>query len=82
MIKIFVTALSVMCLASAHEVHTGQCPGFTPMAGFDWEKVSLASLVEEADGVVLMFYCICVHKTLLRCTLSFSDYSFPPVSGT
>jgi len=21
-------------------MHTGQCPGFTPMAGFDWEKFS------------------------------------------
>jgi len=40
MIRIFVATLSVMCLASAHEVHTGQCPGFTPMAGFDWEKFS------------------------------------------
>ena len=40
MLRFLVTTLSV-CLVSAHEMHTGQCPGFTPMAGFDWEKVSL-----------------------------------------
>ena len=50
MIRLLVTTLSV-CLASAHEMHTGQCPGFTPMAGFDWEKVSLV-LTRQ-----MVFYC-------------------------
>ena len=45
--KFLVTILSVMSLVMAHDMHTGQCPSFTPMAGFDWEKVSLI----VADGV-------------------------------
>ena len=27
-------------LVTGHELHTGQCPTFTPMQGFDWEKVT------------------------------------------
>ena len=40
MMRFLVTTLSLVCVASAHEMHTGQCPRFNPMAGFDWEKVS------------------------------------------
>ena len=52
MLRFLVTTLSV-CLASAHEMHTGQCPGFAPMAGFDWAKVSLV-LTRQ-----MVFYCPC-----------------------
>ena len=71
MIKYLVTTLSVMCLASAHEIHTGQCPGFTPMAGFDWEKVSIASCLSRGRWCFILLYC-CVHKTLLRRILQLS----------
>ena len=27
-------------LATGHELHTGQCPSFAPMQGFDWDKVT------------------------------------------
>merc|ERR1719466_633534 len=34
--------LSVLCClaVSAHENFPGQCPSFTPMSGFDWDKFS------------------------------------------
>ena len=84
MIKFLVTTFSVMCLATAHEIHTGQCPGFTPMAGFNWEKVSIASLVrQQADGGFLYCFIARVHKTTPETYSStFFDYSFPPEFGT
>ena len=32
-------------LATGHELHTGQCPSFAPMQGFDWDKVTRSYVI-------------------------------------
>ena len=40
---LWLSLLLLICLStvSSHSVHSGQCPSLTPMAGFDWDQVSL-----------------------------------------
>ena len=33
--------------ATGHEYFPGQCPNFAPMAGFEWDKVSCANMLEK-----------------------------------
>merc|ERR1712098_982111 len=39
MMKLVIIAM-VMTLVTCHEYFPGQCPNFTPMSGFDWDKFS------------------------------------------
>ena len=32
--------LSTLAIVQCHEMHTGQCPQFSPMSDFDWNKVA------------------------------------------
>ena len=40
MLKFFVL-LSCLGLAFSHDEYRGKCPTFTPMQGFDWNRVSI-----------------------------------------
>ena len=44
MIKFFGVLLCVV-VAFAHDEYRGKCPTFTPMQGFDWNRVSVLNLV-------------------------------------
>jgi len=40
MIVILSLVLTLLGHSDSHSMHSGQCPNFTPMSGFDWDKFS------------------------------------------
>ena len=40
-------AALLAAVATGHEYFPGQCPNFAPMAGFEWDKVSCANMLEK-----------------------------------
>merc|ERR1712038_1036190 len=40
MIVILSLVLTLLGRSDSHSMHSGQCPNFTPMSGFDWDKFS------------------------------------------
>ena len=47
-------------LVTGHELHTGQCPSFTPMQAFDWEKVTWSYVT------LTLTHCMYPDTVLLR----------------
>ena len=45
--------------ATGHEYFPGQCPNFAPMAGFEWDKVSWANMLENIFQSIEIFLSSC-----------------------
>ena len=62
-------------LVTGHELHTGQCPSFTPMQAFDWEKVT------RSYSTLTLTHCMYLETVLLRRVVRHREVRHPvPVS--
>ena len=54
--------LALLGHSNSHSMYSGQCPDFPPMSGFDWNKVSRASLKVSHQDVLVLHRPVVRHR--------------------